>query len=463
MLKAAGVLAFLGAVNGAELSLHSSDGAGRINFVEGETKASIYARCSNDDQSSLSWVHPQFIPHDSHSQQVVAVLHGTPTCDSTSIKTPCYSSDPNYPAYFFCEFKGSEGSLLTAPTSALRNPLATGSQTSINCSVPEDIRSIVVPKQPDEFTAPEAFVDLITWFYPHSAFQGLPQLEDVTSNGQKLEFIGVPDGNLVRIGFAPPAPPSPPFPPPASPPLEISESAAMVQNGVVEGPFKGQLRMMLVGGGGGGGSGHATGVSSGKVAFHDTSLNGENINSISITIGSGGSGGAHGTCGAGTPGSKTYVQVHHKSGVSTFEAAGGGEGICNSKPGPGGSGGGGAGNAGAGGAGGSDGSNGVNGATYNGGDGQGAFQIEANLGEHNTFGFKAGAGGQASGGSHAGGGGGGGVMSDQLQNPPARTSALSGHSGQGFGGGGPGGGYSNGNYYEGKNGAYGLAHIYWTK
>ena len=215
------------------------------------------------------------------------------------------------------------------------------------------------------------------------------------------------------------------------------------------------IKVFLIGGGGGGAG---TWYPGGSAGFITTATYGGTLSpdqTVTVTIGAGGTGGKAGEGSAGSRGGTTTINI---AGTS-YSAEGGHQAYY----GGGSSGGGGGGNLGGGGNGGSGGSNGGAGATEAAGTGMGkpAFDAAINfMSGKNLYNIRAGAGGTPGPGTtHKGGGGGGGVINDSFSYPGNYL------RGSGWGAGGSSGGLSwpyNGNqsFQDGGDGARGMVYMF---
>jgi hypothetical protein len=215
------------------------------------------------------------------------------------------------------------------------------------------------------------------------------------------------------------------------------------------------IKVFLIGGGGGGAG---TWYSGGSAGFITTATYGGTLSpgqTVTVTIGAGGTGGKAGEGSAGSRGGTTTINI---AGTS-YSAEGG----YPAYYGGGSSGGGGGGNLGGGGNGGSGGSNGGAGATETPGTGMGTAEFTAAINfmsGKNLYNIRAGAGGTPGPGTtHKGGGGGGGVINDSFSYPGNYL------RGSGWGAGGSSGGLTwpygkDKSYQDGGDAARGMVYMF---
>ena len=147
------------------------------------------------------------------------LFHSMPTtCAGVPVTQPC-ASDPEFaPPLFFCNFNGTGGLLSNGPFLATRmkedvaaTGVAAGVHAMMACEMPgyDDVERITAlwPGGPQSPT-PTMTLE-ITFMAPLGAL-----------DARSIPFVGLPNGNLIRITSLAPPPPSPPpaHPPPLPPP-----------------------------------------------------------------------------------------------------------------------------------------------------------------------------------------------------------------------------------------------------
>lgn len=200
--------------------------AGPNSFVEFASpggKARLSASCT--DESSVLTLRPNNITAlgggTFSNDSVVLHLAGVASCAQvTSLSTPCTSSFSDFPALFYCVWKGGASEIATGPYHAYREPdqqdgVVFGFRTLLVCPVP-DLHSLVALHGSTFDGTPAAFQVTVRYYASEGQGSIILPYKGLTG-GDLVTFTSLTMPPPVPPPSAPPSPPPPPPPPPPEP------------------------------------------------------------------------------------------------------------------------------------------------------------------------------------------------------------------------------------------------------
>ena len=194
-------------VAGAELHLSGTESL--IKFGDGHQTAQLYARCAGSNPA-LEWISPTSALFDQTSKEVTAWMSGLdPEC--THARSPCISSNPEFPPYFYCVWTGATNSLVLGPLHANKTAGADGSWLYyLTCPLPTSTEAMEQVRGNYSQGATLPLVLSVKHFVPRSANEHI-------DNATAFEWKGAWQGDSIHVTLPGP-PPSPSSPSPLAPP-----------------------------------------------------------------------------------------------------------------------------------------------------------------------------------------------------------------------------------------------------